>query len=35
MTKDTAEFSQFTESVTCREYTLTREEEASQPKGLS
>ena len=26
MTKDTEEFSQFTEPVTCREYTLPREE---------
>ena len=33
MRKDTEEFSQFTESVACREYTLPREEEASQPKG--
>ena len=33
MTKDTAEFSQFTDAVACREYTLPREEEASQPKG--
>ena len=32
MTKDTAEFSQF-HAVACREYTLTREEETSQPKG--
>ena len=32
MTKDTAEFSQF-RAVACREYTLAREEEASQPKG--
>ena len=32
MTKDTAEFSQF-HAVVCREYTLPREEEASQPKG--
>ena len=32
MMKDTAEFSQFN-TVACREYTLTREEEASQPKG--
>ena len=32
MTKDTAEFSQF-RAVACREYTLPREEEASQPKG--
>ena len=30
MTKDTEEFSQFT--VACREYTLPKEEEASQPK---
>ena len=33
MTKDTEEFSQSTESVTCREYTLPRDEEASQPRG--
>ena len=33
MTKDTAEFSQFTDAVARREYTLPREEEASQPKG--
>ena len=32
MTKDTAEFSQF-HAVACREYTLPREEAASQPKG--
>ena len=32
MTKDTAEFSQF-HAVACREYTLPREEEASQPRG--
>ena len=32
MTKDSAEFSQF-HAVACREYTLPREEEASQPKG--
>ena len=32
MTKDTAEFSQF-HAVACREYTLPREEEASQSKG--
>ena len=32
MTKDTAEFSQF-RAAACREYTLPREEEASQPKG--
>ena len=33
MTKDTAEFSQV-RAVACREYTLPRREEASQPKGL-
>ena len=33
MTKDTAEFSQFTDSVACREYTLPRDEETSEPKG--
>ena len=33
MTKDTEEFSQFTDSVACREYTLPRDEETSQPKG--
>ena len=33
MTKDTEEFSQFTESVACREYTLPREEDTSEPKG--
>ena len=33
MTKGTAEFSQFTDAVACREYTLPREEEASEPKG--
>ena len=33
MTKDTAEFSQFTDAVACHEYTLPRDEEASQPKG--
>ena len=32
MMKDTAEFSQF-RAATCREYTLPRDEEASQPKG--
>ena len=32
MTKDIADLSQFTESVTCREYTLPRDEEASEPK---
>ena len=33
MTKDTAEISQFTDAVTCREYTLPRDEETSEPKG--
>ena len=33
MTKDTEEFSQFTDAVACREYTLTRDEETSEPKG--
>ena len=33
MTKDTAEFSQFTDAVAFREYTLPRDEEASEPKG--
>ena len=33
MTKDTAEFSQFTDAVACREYTLPREEGAPEPKG--
>ena len=33
MTKDTAEFSQFTDAVACREYTLPRDKEASEPKG--
>ena len=33
MTKDTEEFSQFTESVACREYTLRRDEKSSDPKG--
>ena len=32
MTKDTAEFSQFTDSVACREYTLPRDESSSEPK---
>ena len=32
MTKDTGEFSQF-RAAACREYTLPRDEEASQPKG--
>ena len=34
MTKDTAEFSQFTDAVACREYTLPRDEETSEAKGL-
>ena len=33
MAKDTEEFSQFTEPVTCREYTLPRDETSSDPKG--
>ena len=33
MTKDTEEFSQFTDSVACREYTLPREDILSEPKG--
>ena len=33
MTKDTEEFSQFTESVGCREYTLPRDEKISDQKG--
>ena len=33
MTRDTEEFSQFTESVACREYTLPRHEKSSDPKG--
>ena len=33
MTKDTAEFSQFTDSVACREYILPRDEKSSDPKG--
>ena len=32
MKKDTEEFSQFTESVTCREYTLPRDENSTDPK---
>ena len=32
MTEDTEEFSQFTNTVACREYTLPRDEEASEPK---
>ena len=33
MTKDTEEFSQFADSVACREYTLPRDESSSEPKG--
>ena len=33
MTKDTEEFSQFTDSVACRENTLLRDEDSSEPKG--
>ena len=33
MTKDTEEFSQFTESVACREYTLPRDDKSTDPKG--
>ena len=33
MTKDTEEFSQFTEPVACREYALPRDETSSDPKG--
>ena len=33
MTKDTEEFSQFTESVAYREYTLPRDEKLSDPEG--
>ena len=33
MTKDTAEFSQLTEPVACREYTLPRDEKSTDPKG--
>ena len=33
MTEDTEEFSQFTESVACREYSLPRDEKSSDPKG--
>ena len=32
MTKDTEEFSQFTETVACREYTMPRDEKSSDPK---
>ena len=33
MTKHTDEFSQFTERVTCREYTLQKDEKSFDPKG--
>ena len=33
MTRDTGEFSQFTESVACRGCTLPRDEKSSEPKG--
>ena len=33
MTKDTEEFSQFTDSAACREYYLPRNEKSSDPKG--
>ena len=33
MTKDTEEFSQFTDAVACREYILPRDESLSEPKG--
>ena len=33
MTKDTEEFSQFTDPVACREYTLPRDERLSEPRG--
>ena len=33
MTKYTEEFSQVTDSVACREYTLPRDENSSEPKG--
>ena len=33
MTKDTEEFSQFTDSVACREYNFPRDEKFSDPKG--
>ena len=33
MTKDTEQFSQFTEPVACREYTMQRDENSSEPKG--
>ena len=33
MTKDTEDFLQFTDAVACREYTLPRDEDTSEPKG--
>ena len=33
MTKDTEEFSQFTDSVACRGYTFPKDEDSSEPKG--
>ena len=33
MTKHTDEFLQFAESVTCREYTLPRDEKSIDPEG--
>ena len=33
MSKDTEEFSQFTDSVACREYTLPRDDKSTDPKG--
>ena len=33
MTNDTEDFSQFTDSVACREYTLPGDENSSEPKG--
>ena len=33
MTKDTEQFSHFTDSVACREYTLPRDENSSEPEG--
>ena len=33
MTKHTDEFSQFAEPVTCREYTLQRDDKSTDPKG--
>ena len=33
MTKDNDEFSQFTEPVACREYTLPRDDKSTDPEG--